>query len=90
MQHSALPSGMVLPLCHHHVCHMHLQDNSLGIGIYHKSPTLSSPHRRLLLPFGVYHWLLVPTLSAYSMCFEATLLSLFTPHGSATVGHIPN
>ena len=76
MQHSALPSGIAIPLCHHHVCHMHLQDNSLGIGIYHKSPTLSSPHRRLhyfpLRVLGVDHLLLVPTLSANSMCFEAT------------------
>ena len=47
MQHSALPSGTILPLCHHHVGHMHLQDNSLGIGLCYKLPTLSSPHRRL-------------------------------------------
>ena len=80
MQHSALPSGIDFPLCHHHVCHMHLLDPP-GIGIRYKLPTLSSPHRRLhyfpLRVLGIYHWLLMPTLSAYSMCSEATLLSYY-------------
>ena len=79
-QHSALPSGIYL----HCATTMHAirtygtHYKSTSVGMYHKLSTLSSPHRRLLLPFGIYHWLLVPTLSAYPMCFEATLLCCYT------------